>query len=343
MAKKDYSALPKKSNPNKHPDAKRLPRLISILFDLDKQRFVNINCLANEFQVHKRTILRDLTLLEEMGVALYKPVGYGPHYRVRDFFHLKNFRRSTKSQQNLYKLRELMDILDIDMDEHLSPIQQEICDERTANQSALTQEDFLSLVTKAKIENSALQARILDAVVREYGRKKDSDFSIQIYQRLIQLRQEISDYYRLAFVYLDAKKYQEALNIVEKAISLVPENGLGYTFALRIYREMGNSDLMLQKAQEYLKKLPKDVYVNNGAASIFMKLKRYKDAVNCYRRTAVRGSILHYSRVAAVYQQAGELKKALEEINKGLKIRQTAFLLGKKEQLLKKISENKRN
>ncbi|WP_248930121.1 helix-turn-helix transcriptional regulator [Paenibacillus hamazuiensis] len=57
-------------------------RLIELLMTVNAKRRFTVQELADEFHVSKRTILRDLQELSELGVPLYSEVGAGGGYRV---------------------------------------------------------------------------------------------------------------------------------------------------------------------------------------------------------------------------------------------------------------------
>ena len=55
----------------------RLARLTSILLKLQSKSFVSVNDLAEQFEVSKRTIYRDLDSLEQSGVPIISITGKG--------------------------------------------------------------------------------------------------------------------------------------------------------------------------------------------------------------------------------------------------------------------------
>ncbi|MEM6799831.1 MAG: WYL domain-containing protein [Bacteroidota bacterium] len=64
----------------------RLSRLTAILLKLQTRSFILVQDLAEEFEVSKRTIYRDLSALEDSGVPLLSEEGKG--YRLKQGFHL---------------------------------------------------------------------------------------------------------------------------------------------------------------------------------------------------------------------------------------------------------------
>lgn len=66
---------------------KRMDRMMAILMAL-QQRSETAQSLADKFEVSKRTVLRDMQALSEMGVPLYALAGPGGGYRLMEGFHL---------------------------------------------------------------------------------------------------------------------------------------------------------------------------------------------------------------------------------------------------------------
>lgn len=66
---------------------KRMDRLFAILMAL-QQRQETAQSLADKFEVSKRTILRDMQLLSEIGIPLYALTGPSGGFRIMEGFHL---------------------------------------------------------------------------------------------------------------------------------------------------------------------------------------------------------------------------------------------------------------
>ena len=89
--KKDFTKLPKKTAKTKNEDVKKgLSRLINLMITLN-QGVLNLDHAAQENGVSRRTIQRDIELLEQAGLPLYKPNKQNVNYRVRDDFEWAKF------------------------------------------------------------------------------------------------------------------------------------------------------------------------------------------------------------------------------------------------------------
>lgn len=89
--KKDFTKLPKKTAKTKNEDVKKgLSRLIKLMITLN-QGVLNLDHAAEECGVSRRTIQRDIELLEQAGLPLYKPNPQNINYRVRDDFEWAKF------------------------------------------------------------------------------------------------------------------------------------------------------------------------------------------------------------------------------------------------------------
>ena len=88
---KDFKKLPKKSTKTKNKDIKKgLSRLIKLMIELN-QGVLNLDHAAKENGVSRRTIQRDIDLLEQAGLPLYKPNPQNVNYRVRSDFEWAKF------------------------------------------------------------------------------------------------------------------------------------------------------------------------------------------------------------------------------------------------------------
>ncbi len=67
----------------------RLSRLTSILLKLQSNPFVNVNQLAEQFEVSKRTIYRDLDSLEKADVPIIATEGKG-YSLMKGYFPFHN-------------------------------------------------------------------------------------------------------------------------------------------------------------------------------------------------------------------------------------------------------------
>ena len=106
--KKDFTKLPKKTAKTKNEDVKKgLSRLINLMITLN-QGVLNLDHAAQENGVSRRTIQRDIDLLEQAGLPLYKPNPQNVNYRVRDDFEWDNF---NITKENARDFADAMDAL----------------------------------------------------------------------------------------------------------------------------------------------------------------------------------------------------------------------------------------
>lgn len=104
--KKDFSNLPKKSTLKKEKE-KHLTRLIKLMITL-AQDTLNLDEAAQECNVSKRTILRDIKILEDAGIPLYKPNEKESNYCITEDFSLPHFQVTPK---NALDFVDMMDAL----------------------------------------------------------------------------------------------------------------------------------------------------------------------------------------------------------------------------------------
>ena len=104
--KKNFSKLPKKTMLKKERE-KHLTRLVKLMILLG-QGAVNLDEIAQECNVSKRTILRDIRILEDAGIPLYKPSEKESNYSMMEGYSLPHFNITPK---NALQFVDMMDAL----------------------------------------------------------------------------------------------------------------------------------------------------------------------------------------------------------------------------------------
>lgn len=104
--KKDFSKLPKKSEVKKERE-KHIIRLVKLIITLN-QGVLNLDEIAQECNVSKRTILRDIKILEDAGIPLYKPSERESNYRITEDYSLPHF---NVTPENALEFADALDAL----------------------------------------------------------------------------------------------------------------------------------------------------------------------------------------------------------------------------------------
>ena len=102
--KTDFSKLPKKDK-KEEKQFSHLARLIKLLIIL-QQGVLNLDTAAQECGVSRRTILRDIDILEQGGIPLYKPTKQGANYRLLESF---KFSKLQITKENALQFADMLD------------------------------------------------------------------------------------------------------------------------------------------------------------------------------------------------------------------------------------------
>ncbi len=121
-------------------------RLIEMMITINAKRHFTVGELANEFSVSKRTILRDLQVLEQIGFPLYSEVGAAGGYHLLKervlpsisfsenevkaiFFScqaLKFYKDLPFEQEMISVLKKFLNCLPLDLQNSISKIQNKV-------------------------------------------------------------------------------------------------------------------------------------------------------------------------------------------------------------------------
>lgn len=301
---------------------KRLVRLVRLMLQLDKG-ILNLDHAARDCGVSKRTIQRDLNVLEAAGIPLYKPNEGNANYRLEKDFRFFHYHVEEQSAEAFLQLQEALSVMVDEPQKLVSPLQQAYLhfakDERAkkeeqsttvANPSGCgcTREQFLSLVlegetTKEQNFTSWLKAQMFDELIT-------GDYAFA------HNRMQLEEWHRtMAHVYRLLGNYAEALAYLGKCLQNNPGDAWCYGEMAFIYYEQ-------QKLPSALRILKKGVQAakDNEALRFYLAFmlaenKQYEEAIAAFQQVCPYEDAF-WCFAAQMHFKAGSFKLALEEIER---------------------------
>ncbi len=248
--KKDFSKLPKKANKSGKPEKdQRICRLVRLMLLLDSG-VLNLDDAARDCNVNKRTIQRDLKVLEEAGFPIYKPVNTNGNYRLTIPFHLGKFQVTPQNADEFYKtMLSLFKFNDKAFD-LLSSVQQEVYNfskdkkaqqDKTAKNAKEHYQNktpdarhFFSLYLQGLSDTQTPAVRFEEAMTMRYmlaAAQENGEYGYKKLQ-LKEMRHNLAHTYRIG------RDYPKALKNAKIAIKEDPKDEWAYGEMAFIYYEM---------------------------------------------------------------------------------------------------------
>ena len=346
---KDFENLPKRPAKKKKEEQKEkhLTRLIKLLITLDNG-VLNLNKAAQEYGVDKRTILRDVRLLQDSGVPLYKPNEQNANYRLQEDFYLPHFR---VTEENALQFADFVDMVLKTLEKPAKlvlPIQEGVLahgrkaqEKRAAKKTDwemqdATDEDFYAgFLISDEMDLCPHPVMLLLTEVGKYFDQTGKNRFCQDRQLKL-LRRELV---RLQWL---THQYPEALKTCKSLIERYPKEAWGYRMAALICYTDRNLPAALKYTADGLAKKPDDVRLNLFRAHFLVQAKQYEQALACFNHIYKHKG--HQAQYAAwVYISAGQFDKALLVVEKAQKEdpENTSFYQKIREHIL--AEKNKKN
>lgn len=325
MTKKtDFSKLLKKDK-KEEKQFSHLARLIKLLIIL-QQGVLNLDTAAQECGVSRRTILRDIDILEQGGIPLYKPTKQGANYRLLESF---KFSKLQITKENALQFADMLDaaIKFARTPFNLTtPIQKGVVDlGRTEQQKRKeTRSSKNYQFSPAEISEEQFFSAFLH---EQHEEKTPPYFTIMILSKMAKLfekEERLSWYINWQKKYIErvsinlsyiGQNYKRVLDECKKIIKKEPKDTWAYKqAALACYakNDIKGALLYLLNALDYNKK---DAEVYAYLAFFSLKIKDYEKAIFFFK-LACEDTIACVHFASSIYAEAGLFDKALNEIDK---------------------------
>lgn len=330
--KKDFSKLPKKANKSGKPEKdQRICRLVRLMLLLDSG-VLNLDDAARDCNVNKRTIQRDLKVLEEAGFPIYKPVNTNGNYRLTNPFHLGKFQVTPQNADEFYKTMLSLAKFNDKAFDLLSSVQQEVYNfskDKKAQQDKTAknakehyqnktpdERHFFSLYLQGLSDTQTPAVRFEEAMTMRYMLAASQENGEYGYKKL-QLKEM---HHNLAHTYRIGRDYPNALKQLQNALKEEPKNEWAYGEMAFTYYEMDKLSAAIETLLNgikaiggygetlgwYLAFLLGENHEVDKALQVFEKINPAPDE--------------GYAFLAGIYVNMGQWALALRHINKAVEL-----------------------
>lgn len=328
--KKDYTSLPKKSNKSQKADKdQRICRLVRLMVMLDTG-ILNLDNAAKECGVNKRTIQRDLKVLEAAGLPIYKPKESNANYRLEKDFHLLRYHITSENIDHFRHTIEALTRFNKEPVDILNPIQKEMFDfaqkkeeefkrrQEYANKEfhiGTSREQLNSLLLQGKTDKEHPYSRLQTLFLAEdMFNKIDADRSYAY--KHIQTEEIYRIYAHWARV---LRNYPKAIESLQELIKKEPKTDWPYIELAFVYYEKGQIDNAIEIAQKGLEKAEEKEDLRVYLSFFLSEAKQYDAAIDCFKKLKYYPQEnLAFS--CEVHKKEGKLELALLEIEKALEL-----------------------
>lgn len=147
-----------------------------------------------------------------------------------------------------------------------------------------------------------------------YANMEENDKAIEYYLKALQLDSKlVQTYVNLSDVYYKEKKIIDAINMLETAVTLMPENTVLKNCLARFYIEDVRYDLAITQLCEILDIEPDNVDAAWDLGNVYFETGEYENAIAHYEMVLekITDNSIMYFQTAAACEAADELDKAL--------------------------------
>lgn len=149
------------------------------------------------------------------------------------------------------------------------------------------------------------------------------DEAVMFIEQAIALSPDNAAYYaQLADIYSAQSKLDKAVGAIKRAIKLQPSNLSLRETLLQLYLELGKFEDAVREAKLALKLSPKSLFVRELLAGALLHCGRLDAALRVVNELIALDSAnpSHYFKRAVVFQQKGDLSRAMQEFSRVLEM-----------------------
>ena len=123
-------------------------------------------------------------------------------------------------------------------------------------------------------------------------------------------------------------KLDAALEMIQRAIALQPDNVFAWHIEASIFLEKNDGGAVKRVAKEGAERFPEDHKLLDMGGGVFLDEQNYSEAVEAFRLSLRRqpDSPMGYALLAEALQRQGKFDEALQTLQQGLQIRPSAIL-----------------
>ncbi len=306
---------------------KRLVRLVRLMLLLDKG-IVNLDHAAQDCGVSRRTIQRDLNVLEAAGIPLYKPCETNSNYCLAKDFRLFNYHITPQNAEDFLNSYKALLYFSNGTCDLVTPIQKGVLDfaetenkkkekqqhEQSARLRAIRVErtDFLSLILQGNISKQSVYDKLQTTFLYDLLLTQDYPFAYN--------RAKTEEMTRvLAHMYRLERRYDGALAYLRKIQQRNPSDSWSYGEMAFVYYEQHNLPQALAVLEEGIRKSSDKESLGLYQAFLLAENKQYEKSLEVFRQFCPYEDAF-WAYASQLHLRAGKLQQALSAIDRALNL-----------------------
>ena len=200
--------------------------------------------------------------------------------------------------------------------------------EKNWGQAIINFEKFLSLVPN--------DFTVLDNITNCYLNQNDQDKAKDLCKKIISIEPtNVSNVIRLSEIYHSEDNFEEALKVLESCYTETFDLSLLHEKAFTLYELNRNSESLVCLGELEYKNFRELHKIYNIYGLIYCKIKQFEDSLNYYNKSiSLNENSINLINRASLYEEMENYDKALEDIERAVKIDSRAEVLTKKIYLL---------
>ena len=347
--KKDFSQLKKSKTKGEENKEKGLVRLMKLMVTLDRGS-LNLDKASEELGVSRRTLLRDVKILQDAGIPIFKPTEQGANYRLEEGYSLPHFQVTKENALKFADTILAMQKFATKPFKMVSAIQKPALESGKKEQKKrkekwtkskynlaptnLTKEQFLSAwLLDQNIEGLPYETMVFATHISDLYEKEGRDKWYKDWQ----MQEAKHNLIHLNFI---GQRYKNVLDDCKEIMKKEPKKLWPYKYAaLSCY---ARKDLVsaIEYALNGLEQDKTNVELTMYLVHFFVQLKEYNTAFDLFNKVCLaKPAQVHFA--STVYEKAGLFDKALALIEQALKkdAKNAKYYNSLKENILKRKEE----
>lgn len=357
---KNYASLPRKKKGTISKD-KRLVRLLKIILAFNAQKIVNIRQLEMETGVTKRSILRDIAVLQKAGFSLYKTNQQSTFYHLMENENtLAKLEKLDRNHQFIAQYVLQLQAVGLESPIDLPLLLQDQVDklnqqeyEESLHTKALPRSKFLGLLNTSPLCVSAsTQRAVLNHLFSQYIHQQYYQAALQIANYLLKIDPSERTLLSIALCYKELKQYDAALKYCKKALHAKNSSILPLLQIVHIYQKQGQFKTALSYLEKALAKQPTYWPLIERKVNLLLQQNKPQEALSFLKKQPKQtaGKFFRVRLLEHIYEILGKWKEALKCIqelenyttkDKPIYEHYQKFVRAKKQFLLQQINQNK--
>jgi len=185
---------------------------------------------------------------------------------------------------------------------------------RDMNKKKLAEADIREII-KAQPNNESMWRQLGNWAKEE----ANTELAMEYYYKSLEVKPSLYTYLCLSYLYLDLENFVKALQYVEIALAMSPEDSECYCLRGRIYHFTGRTKLALSDFNKAIESSPSNSLYYHFRGRILREMNEMKKALADFNKAiALTGDNIDHAYRALIYWHFRDYKAAMKDINSSI-------------------------